>query len=206
MGKISRSLLLLALHYQNEVVHSQGKIRFGIAAESPERGQIIAAAKRLIDGARSAGVPVVSVRIAFPTDYRDVVANAPIWRRVIAERAMIDGSWGAEFYEGLGSLPGEPVVTHRRNNPFHASTLGDVIASFCPRRLIAAGISTTYVVESAVRHACDLGYEVVVAADACSSASPDMHNASLKAMALLAEISTVDAVLAELGAAERAPP
>lgn len=187
------------------MVHPQGKIRVGIAAESPERAQIIAAAKRLIDGARSADVPVVSVRIAFPTDYRDVVANAPIWRRVIAERAMIEGGWGAEFYEGLGPLPGERVVTHRRNNPFHASPLEDVVASFRPRRLIAAGISTTYVVESAVRHASDLGYEVVVAADACSSASPDMHDASLRAMALLAEISTVDAVLAELAPAEETP-
>ncbi|HUH83185.1 MAG TPA: cysteine hydrolase [Stellaceae bacterium] len=199
------SHLLLALHYQNEVVHPQGKIRVGIAAESPERALIIAAAKRLIDGARSAGVPVVSVRIAFPTDYREIVANAPIWRRVIAERAMIEGGWGAEFYEQLGPLPGEPVVTHRRNNPFHGSPLEDIVASFRPRRLIAAGISTTYVVESAVRHASDLGYEVVVAADACSSASPDMHDASLRAMALLADITTVDAVLAELAPAGEMP-
>lgn len=203
--KISRSHLLLALHYQNEVVHPQGKIRVGIAAESPERAQIIAAAKRLIGGARRAGVPVVSVRIALPADYRDVVVNAPIWRRVIAERAMIEGSWGVEFYEGLGPLPGETVATHRRNNPFHASPLEDIVASFRPRRLIAAGISTTYVVESAVRHASDLGYEVVVAADACSSASSDMHDASLRAMALLAEVSMVDAILAELVAAKEIP-
>ena len=194
-----RSDILLALHYQNEVVHPQGKIRVGIAAESPERAAIIGSARRLIDGARRARVPVISVRIAFPADYGNVVRNAPIWRRVIADRAMTDGSWGAEFYEGLGPLPGETVVTHHRNNPFFASTLADVVASFRPRRTIVAGISTTYVVESAVRHASDLGYDVVVAADACSSASPDMHDASLKAMALLADISTVDEVLAGFG-------
>ena len=72
-----------------------------------------------------------------------------------------------------------------------------MIAVESPERLVVAGISTTYVVESTVRHASDLGYRVTVAADACSSASPAMHRASLEAMALIAEISTVDAVLAE---------
>ena len=183
------------------MVHAQGKIRVGIAAGSPERAAIVAAAKRLLDGARAAGVPVVSVRIAFRADHSDVTANAPIWKRILAEKAMAEGSWGAAFYDGLGPLPGETVVTHNRNDPFHGSSLADGVASFRPRRLIVAGISTTYVVESAVRHASDLGYEVVVAADACSSASPEMHAASLKAMALLAEIGTVDAVLSELARA-----
>ena len=197
MTPLARSTLLLAIHYQNEVVHPGGKIRVGIAEASSERAAILAAAKRLIDGARAAGVPVISVRIAF-TDHGAIAANAPIWRRVVAAKALAEGSWGAEFYDGLGPLPGEPVVTHRRNDPFFASSLAETVASFRPRRLIVAGVSTTYVVESAVRTASDLGYEVVVAADACSAASPAMHEASLKAMAELAEITTVNAALAEL--------
>jgi nicotinamidase-related amidase len=40
-----------------------------------------------------------------------------------------------------------------------------------------------------------MGYSVIVAADACSSAGPEMHEASLKAMVLLAEIGTVDEVV-----------
>jgi nicotinamidase-related amidase len=110
---------------------------------------------------------------------------------------MTDGTWGAEFYEGLGPLADEIVVTHRRNDPFYGSPLADIVARFRPRRLVVAGVSTTYVVESTVRHASDMGYEVVVAADACSSASPDMHAASLKAMALLADIKTVDQIVAD---------
>jgi len=195
----SAPTVLLALHYQNEVVHPRGKIRVGIAEASPARAVILAAAKRLLDGARALDVPVVSVRIAF-ADHGAIAVNAPIWRRIVAERAMAEGSWGADFYDGLGPLPGEPVVTHRRNDPFFASTLAETVASFGLPRLIIAGVSTTYVVESAVRTASDLGYEVVVAADACSSASPAMHEASLAALAELAEIKTVEAVLAELNA------
>jgi nicotinamidase-related amidase len=188
--------ILLALHYQNEVVHPRGKIRVGIAEASPERAGIIAAAKRLIDGARAQGVPVISVRIAFAPGHETVATNAEIWRRLVASQAMTDGTWGAEFYDGLGPLADEIVVTHRRNDAFYESPLADIVARLMPRRLVVAGISTTYVVESTVRHASDMGYEVVVAADACSSANREMHEASLKAMALLADIETVDEIVA----------
>lgn len=190
--------IVLALHYQNETVHPQGRIRVGIAEANPERAAIIAAARRLIEGARARAVPVISVRIAFPPDYRGVAENAEIFRRVVASRAMAEGSWGAEFHDGLGPLPDELVVTHQRNNPFHGSALADTVALFRPERLIMAGISTTYVVESAVRHAVDMGYEVMVAADACSSATRAMHESSLAAMALLATVLPVDDILAGL--------
>jgi biuret amidohydrolase len=132
-----------------------------------------------------------------PPDYQGVAQNAEIFRRVVASGAMKEGSWGAEFFAGLGPVPGELVVTHHRNNPFHGSPLADAVALFRPRRLVMAGISTTYVVESAVRHAADCGYEVLVASDACSSASPAMHEASLAALTMLARIATVDEILAE---------
>jgi biuret amidohydrolase len=180
-------------------VHPEGKIRVGIAEASPARAAVIAAARRLLDGARAHGVPVISVRIAFRSDHADVADNAEIWRRVKALAAMAEGSWGAEFYEGLGPLAGELVVTHQRNNAFYGSPLADIVHGFRPERLVVAGISTTYVVESTVRHASDMGYHVIVAADACSSGSAEMHDASLRAMALLAEISTVDAILSGFG-------
>lgn len=200
MSEIPRArAVLLALHYQNETVHPEGRIRVGIAEQSPRRATVIAAAQRLLAGARARNLPVISVRIAFPPGHRGVAQNAPIFRNVAAAGAMVEGSWGAQFYDGLGPLPGEITVTHHRNDPFYNSPLADVVARFEPRRLIVGGISTTYVVESAVRHAADMGYEVTVAADACSSATDEMHEASLKAMALLATITPVDALLAELG-------
>ena len=178
------------------MVHPEGKIRVGIAQTSPARAAIVAAAGRLLAGARSRGVPVISVRIAFRSDYADVAANAEIWRRVIANEAMKEGSWGAGFYDGLEPLPGELVVTHFRNNAFYGSPLADAVQRFRAQHLVMAGISTTYVVESTARHASDMGYDVTIAADACSSGSPEMHEASLRALKLLAEVKTVDEIVA----------
>jgi len=195
--------VVLALHYQNETVHPQGRIRVGIAEQSNERSDIIAAAKTLLDGARRNGIPVISVRIAFRPDYADVKPNAEIWRRVIATNAMVEGSWGAAFYEGLGPADGEIAVTHHRNNPFHESALEAMVGRLEAEQLVIAGISTTYVVESAVRHASDLGYDVIVAADACSSATREAHEESLRAMAMLATVKTSAEIIADFESRRR---
>jgi nicotinamidase-related amidase len=189
--------VVLALHYQNEVVHPQGRVRLGIAEHSPERAAVIAAARRLLDGARAHQVPVISVRIAFQPDYAEVKTNAEIWRRVVANTVMAEGSWGAEFYDGLGPLPGETVVTHKRNNAFYASPLDAIVERLAPARLVLAGIATNFVVESTARHASDVGYETVVVGDACSAASVETHRASLVSLAMLATIRTTDEMIGE---------
>jgi nicotinamidase-related amidase len=73
-----------------------------------------------------------------------------------------------------------------------------VLAELAPRRVIVAGVSTSYAVDAAVRDSSDRGYEVVVAADACATGDPVMHDASLKAMRMLATISTTDEIVASL--------
>lgn len=189
--------VLLALHYQNEVMHPEGRIRLGVAEHSPERHAVIAAAKRLLAGARAHGVPVISVRIAFAPDYSNVTANAEIWRRVVANKVMAEGSWGTEFYDGLAPLPGEAVITHIRNNAFYVSPLQSAVDRLAPSRLIIAGVATNFTVESTARHASDAGYDTVVIADACSAASAEIHRASLASLAMLATIRTADEMVAE---------
>src|SRR5258708_17038073 len=189
--------VVFALHYQNEVLPPEGRIRLGVAEHSAERVAVIEAAKRLLAGARAHDVPVISVRIAFTPDYADVRTNAEIWRRVVANKVMVEGSWGAEFYDELGPLPGEIVVTHSRNNAFYASSLKEIVDRLSPSRLIIAGIATNFVVESTARHASDAGYDTVVVADACSAASAETHRASLASLAMLATITTADEMIAE---------
>ena len=195
---MSNHTVCLAMHYQNEVLHGQGKIKVGVAAGDPKREAIVAAAKKLLDGARAKGVPVVSVRIAFRPDHADVIQNCPIFRAVAKSGAMAEGSWGAEFHEGLGPLPHEFVVKHSRINGFYGSPLEQVLHQLGARRLIVAGIATNSTVEHTVRHAADMGYEVTVAHDACNAGDPRLHQASLDNMALVAEVVSVDEALARL--------
>jgi len=189
---------VIALHYQNEVLHPDGKIRLGVAEGATGRDQVIERAGRLLAGARIAGVPVVSVRVAFRPDHADVLQNAQIFRDVVKMGAMIEGSWGAAFLDGLGPLPGEFVVTHNRIGAFHGSTLDAVLRVIRAGRLIVAGVATSSVVLTTVGQAVDLGYEVIVAEDACSAASAGMHAAALDLMSIVADVVGVDKALARL--------
>lgn len=190
---------LVALHYQNDVLHPDGRIRVGLDGDTPRRTALIAAAQALLRGARERRLPIVHVRVAYSADGSDLLLNAPIFRSVAASQAVVEGSWGAAFFEGLAPEAGsaqEFVVRHQRVNAFHGSLLDEVLRMAGARHLIVAGVATHSVVESTVRHAVDAGYEVTVAADACASADPAAHEASLRSMALIARISPTGQVFA----------
>lgn len=188
---------LLAIHYQNDVLHKDGKVRVGLSADmDAERARVVAHARTLFAAARANGVPVVSARAAYRPDHADVIQNALIFRNVVSAGVLADGSWGAEFHEGLGPLAEEFVVRHTRVNAFYGSPLDEVLRLIGATRLVISGISTHSAVEHAARHAADIGYDVIVAEDACCSATRATHEASLASMSLIATIKTTAQAIA----------
>lgn len=197
-GAAAGGVALVALHYQNENCHPDGKIRVGIPADAAWRWERLGAARRLFEGARAKGVPIVHVRLAVPADYRGVVANTDHIREWMALGAWREHTWGTQFIEGLGPEGDEIVVTHQRNSCFHGCALADVLWRLGARRIVVSGVSTAYAVEGTVRQGADMGFEVTVAADACATARPEQHENALAAMAPLAQVLTVDETLARL--------
>lgn len=197
------TIAVLALHYQNETLHPNGRIRVGLAADDPVREQVIAAGAALLAGARSRGWPIVHVRIAFRPDYADCPRNTPIFRRTVELGAVRDGEWGAAFLEPLAPQPSERefVVSHTRISAFAGTPLEQLLHLIDARRLLVAGVATHSVVEGTVRDAADRGFDVIVAADACAAADRAVHDASLASMALVASVTTVVEAFATLEAA-----
>ena len=191
--------VVIALHYQNDVLHADGKIRVGLGADSPDRARVIAAAGVLLAGARERGWPIVHVRVAFRPDGADILQNCAIFRAVAASGAVQEGSWGAAFFDSLApdsTSPREIVVKHSRINAFYGSPLDEALRVCRAERLVIGGVATHSVVESTVRHAADVGFDVWVTADACAAADPAVHAASLASMQLIATVTTVEACLA----------
>ncbi len=196
MVKAAESVLL-AVHYQNENCHPDGKVKLGIAATAEAwRRETLAAAGRLLAGARRHGVPLIHVRPAVRADFRDVMANAPIYRQWQETETWIEGTWGTEFVESLGPAGDELVVTHARSNAFYGSPLEAYLDRYRPTSLVIAGVSTAYAVDHATRHAADLGYRVTIAHDACQTATLAQHETALATLAMFAEIKPVDEVVA----------
>lgn len=182
---------LLAIHWQNDVLHPDGKIRAGFEQRDPRRGQVLSAAKKLLVTARENAVPVVFLRIAFRHDFADLPENCLLFRRVAGSDAMIEGSWGAAFHEGLEPAPDEWIVTHNRINGFYASQLEAQLSALQVRNLVVAGVATHSSVEHTVRHAADMGFNLLLVEEACSSTPIETHRSSIKVLSSLATIATL---------------
>lgn len=195
---MNTDVAVLALHYQNDVLHPDGKIRVGLDADSGARQRLLDNAAALLEGARSHALPIVHVRMAFRPDYADLLPNCAIFRNVATIGAVPEGQWGSAFYDGLHPLAGsarEFVVKHTRISAFYGTPLEETLRLLGARRLVVAGVATHSVVEGTVRHAADIGFSVMVAEDACASADPAVHEASLASMRLIAQTGSVhDAV------------
>lgn len=186
------------MHYQNDVLLGAREIEIDAARRVRCPGDFRNRVVRLLEFARRAGIPVVSVRIAFRPDHADVIQNCPIFRDVVENKALVEGSFGAEFHDGLGPLEGEFVVKHTRINAFHGSQLLEVLTCLDAKRIILAGVSTNSVVTTTAGAAADMGYEIIVAGDACSTAERALHDYSLENMKPIAEVLGVDDLIARL--------
>ena len=108
---------VLAIHYQNENCHPDGKIRVGIAADADWRWERLGNAKRLLDGARARGAAIIHVRLAVPPDYRGVSANTDLIREWMDLNAWQEDTWGTAF---IGYAYREAIPTGSRCRGFRA--------------------------------------------------------------------------------------
>ena len=159
----------------------------------------LAAAERLANTARAAGVPVVFVGL-FTTPETD----SPAWNERMRRRGgdpEVDavlcraGQVGSDFY-GPTPAPGELVVAKTRYSGFVGTDLDVQLRKMGVDTLVVAGLTTECCVDSTVRDAFDLDYHVFVVADACAAYEVDIHAASLKVMELNSAILTDTAAVA----------
>ncbi|MAK56494.1 MAG: isochorismatase [Pusillimonas sp.] len=189
---MSKRVAVLALHYQNEVLHPDGKIRVGVDDEAV-RERVVAGAADMLALARERQWPIMHVRIAFRPDYADCPRNTPIFRKTVELGAVKEGEWGSAFLAQLQPLDSERefVVTHQRISAFAGTPLENLLRLLDVRHLIVGGVATHSVVEHTVRDAADRGYEVTIIAQACASGSPELHDAALRSLALVAEVTDI---------------
>ncbi|WP_433799943.1 cysteine hydrolase family protein [Actinomycetospora sp. CA-084318] len=198
-----RTTAFIAVHFQHDVVGDTGAMA-GLFREQVEARQVLDAAGRLLQAARSAGAPTVYTRVAWAPDLSDLDANSPLLGMVAQSRFLIEGTPGAEIVPELAPGGADHVMTHKRIGGFSASGLQDWLQQRGARTLVLFGVATNASVEGTARQASDLGYRTIVVEDACSAATPAAHTHSIESLALLAEISTVGDITAALKPANTA--
>jgi nicotinamidase-related amidase len=179
---------LLALHYQNDICHPEGRIPFSLNRDSTEAGRFLGASRRALAAARADGWTIAHIHIAFAEDYSDLPRNCALFKKVETLDALKRGSWGAAPLAGFEPHAGEPLVTHNCNSAFRRTHLEALLAERGVSRVHVMGLATQFSVEHTVRDAADIGYAVTVLANCCASGDAEAHCASLRTMAMLADV------------------
>jgi biuret amidohydrolase len=180
---------LIALHYQNDICHPNGKIPFAIDRTAPVSSLFLEASRKALAHARQAGFVIAHVHIAFSPDYADLPKNTRLFRKVAELGAVRLGSWGAEPYAGFEPLSGETCLIHKGNSAFYATGLGAILEASAVTDLTVCGLATQFSVEHTVRDAADRGFHVTVLRDCCASADAQAAQAAFEVMSMLAEVT-----------------
>jgi ureidoacrylate peracid hydrolase len=158
------------------------------------RDTLLPSIRRLQTACRSGGIEVMySVIENMTRDGRD--------RSLDYKISGIDvqcGSWGAQVLDEIAPLEDEMIFRKTSSNVFISTNIDYVLRNLGIRSLIVTGLMTDQCVESAVRDACDLGYLVTLATDACTTTSAERHEQSLIGIRGYCRQRTTDTLLIEI--------
>lgn len=173
----NRALLLLDL--QESICREDGEIgRNGIAAQVAERG-VLDSAARALSAARELGFLVAYARLAFDDAYTSLASRAPRVRAMRAAGIGASASGSAICHE-IAPRPDELVVAKVGIDPLIGTPLLPVLTAAGVSEIAIGGVATNHVVESAARHAADLGFVVTVLEDLCAAQTPELHRHSIE--------------------------
>jgi biuret amidohydrolase len=186
---------LLALHFQNDICHPDGRIPFSLERNTSDAADFLRASGRALAAARRAGWTIAHVHIAFAEDYSDLLRNCGLFLKAETLGALKRGSWGPAPFAGFEPADGEIVVTNNCNSSFRRTGLETMLGDRGVSRVNVMGLATQFSVEHTVRDAADIGYSVRLFADCCASGDMEAHRASLRTLTLLADVMNSDAAL-----------
>src|SRR6201982_2838876 len=127
----------------------------------------------LADTFRKAGAPVVLVNVGFAKDFKDALRQ-PVDQPFAAPPGGFPENF-SELIDGLAK-PGDILVTKRQWGAFHGTELDLQLRRRGIQTIVLGGVATNMGVESTARQAGENGYAVVLAEDATSAMSAQMHD------------------------------
>jgi nicotinamidase-related amidase len=168
---------------------------------------IVPTVKRLIEGFRASGLPVIHTMECHRADLSDLPpakrnrGNPSIRIGDVGPmgRVLIAGEPGTAILEELKPLPGEIVIEKPGKGAFYATYFGEHLKKLGAEQLVFAGVTTEVCVQTTMREANDRGYECLLAEDATESYFPEFKAAALAMIraqgAIVGWTATTDQVL-----------
>src|SRR5918996_4409967 len=163
----------------------------GGAMVLPEGRRLYEPLRRLTEGARDAGVPVIWVCDEHPEQDKEFEKRIP---------HCIEGTWGARVVEALEPAEGEYRIRKRRYSGFYETDLDLRLRELGIETVITTGIVTNICVRSTVHDAFFRGYKVIVPRECVAGTSEREQESSLYDIEThFGVVASLDDVLRALG-------
>ncbi|MCH7570804.1 MAG: cysteine hydrolase [Deltaproteobacteria bacterium] len=169
---------LIVVDVQNDFCSPEGAAAKG--------GNNVTAAKEmvprllhLIEEARKVDLPIVYIQTTHSewTDSPSWLYRRPDGRKPETCR---QGSWGAEFYDGISPQPHERIVIKHRYSAFINTDLNTVLKARGVESVLVTGVATNVCVETTARDAFMYDYYVTMVDDCAAAYDSQMHEATLQ--------------------------
>ena len=172
---------LVVIDLLNDFLTESGKVHNNIKIEL-ERVQLIPNLKRLMAGARTAGLQIVYAPHGLNEhSFDDFKYVTPRLQVAMQNHVFWEGDFGDEFYEPLRPLDGDIIVSHHRVfDAFMRTDLNEKLKARGIEKVILAGLTSQTCVEGTGRHAIEAGYHLTFLTDAVAEFTEKAHMSALK--------------------------
>ena len=192
---------LIIQDMQNDVIIEGGAFaESGSPAHATEQN-VVANVAGLADACRAKGIPVIHVWYLVEEGAPGLKLNAPLFQGVKDTGALVRGTWGAAPADGLEPKAGDHVVEKMRMSGWQGTRLQNLLDGLGRDTVIVTGAWTNMSIEHTSRTGADMGFNMIVPEDACSTMNAEWHQASINyALQNVSQVTSCAAVKAAIGA------
>jgi ureidoacrylate peracid hydrolase len=175
---------LLVIDVQNGFVSKGGSYDL-LGMDTSRYFQVIPKIKELLDLCRENLIPVFYTQAVRESSGIDLLTRThqilPKSReeRIMKKPICVRGTWDADIVAEVAPIPGDHVVIKRRDSAFHDTEIKVWLSSLGINTLIFSGIDTSICVESSLRDAFNIGYDVVLISDATISSNKKHYESTI---------------------------
>ncbi|MBI2859014.1 MAG: cysteine hydrolase [Chloroflexi bacterium] len=163
--------------------------------------KIVPNIKRVLDKARSMGLPVIFLKNGWSKD--GSLESGPIMRqrakmphmKNLLQEYTVEGTWGWEVLDELEPRPEERQFGKYRSSAFIGTPLDLLLRNRNIKSVVSVGVATHGCVESTVRDLAHYGYYPIVLSDCVAGPHPKLHDAALTVMAARYDTITSDELI-----------
>ena len=100
--------------------------------------------------------------------------------RIKKRPICIRGTWDADIVDDIKPQENDHIVIKRRDSAFHDTETGVWLRSIGADTLIFCGVDTSICVETSLREAFNIGYDVILVSDATASSNRKHYESTLE--------------------------